>query len=566
MTTTTTKLSQRNDATTPLTGTEVVYVNQGGRTKKVATAYLGQSSANSVYTPAGTGAVAMTVQAMLRLQALTPFAYGAVGDWNGTTGTDDTTAVQACINAALTLNVKRIALGNHKITGGLNMTKLYQCGIIFEALNRQADNNIANLAVFGASNQGIDISGTEGLVFRDIIIYGDTATPPRCGLFASRAVGANYSQFHKFENVQFIGSFSKAAMYNYGGEEWDMAKVRFNLTSGHGGYFTSKNSLGLTSTFTTTDTSTPTLTGTNFRDRCTFQIKGSGNYALWFEAKTTGVIADPNNVIGAIKIDANYFAAADATNTPGSCIRMDDVVGPVSITRNTDESAINVHCATSFLYMTCVGTGASGDSICQGLDISGNAFLGANNRLYVVDASGADVSSFTINNNKYGANLTYKFRRLFDSTINSLVQAQESIYVDTSSYLNAKNVIINCTRNTYSQVTLPAACEASVGNDNCVDYQTPAGGSTAFSYTATKYQRRLGLLPTAQFTGAVCTITFPPNPTASQTFTITCSYGAAAGKLALNGNGLTIVAAPTSIANDTTLRWICEPGVAWRPF
>ena len=34
MTTTTTKLSQRSDATTPLTGTEVVYVNQGGRTKK----------------------------------------------------------------------------------------------------------------------------------------------------------------------------------------------------------------------------------------------------------------------------------------------------------------------------------------------------------------------------------------------------------------------------------------------------------------------------------------------------------------------------------------------------
>ena len=536
------KVSQLPAASTPLTGTELAMVVQGGVSKQTA------------------------LSNVVGLQVLTPFAYGAVGDWNGTTGTDDTTAVQACITAALSLKVKRIQLGNHKITGGLNLTNLYQCGIIIEPLNRQADNNIANLAVFGATNQGVDISGTEGLVFRDIIIYGDTATPPRCGVFASRTTVANYSQFHKFENVQFTGSFSKAALYNYGGEEWDMSKVRCYLTSGHGMYHTSKNSLGLTSAFATSSSSTPTLTATNIRDRCTFQIHGTGNYAIWFESKTSGTQADANSVIGAIKIDANYFAAADATNTPGSCIRMDDVVGPVSITRNTDESAINVHCATSFLYMTCVGTGASGDSICQGLDISGNAFLGANNRLYVVDASGADVSSFTINNNKYGTNLTYKFRRLFDSTINSLVPVQESIYVDTSSYLNAKNVLINCSNSTYSQVTLPAACTALVGNDSCVDYQTPQGASTAFSYTATKYQRRLGLLPIAQFTGATCSITFPPNPTASQTFTITCSYGAAAGKLALNGNGLSIIAAPTSMADNTTLRWICEPGVAWRPF
>ena len=517
------------------------------------------------YTPAGTGAVATTVQAMLRLAALTPFAYGAVGDWNGTTGTDDTAAIQACINAALTLNVKRILLGNHKITGGLDLTNLYQCGIIVEPLNRQADNNIANLAVFGATNQGVDISGTEGLMFRDIVIYGDTATPPRCGVFASRTSIANYSQFHKFDNVQFMGSFNKAAMYNYGGEEWDVSRTRFYLTSGHGAYFTSKNSLGLTSAFATTSSATPTLTATNFRDRCTFQIRGTGSIPLWFEAKTSGTQADTNSVIGAIKVDANYFAAADATNTPGPCIRMDDVVGPVTITGNTDESAINVHCATSFLYMTCVGAGVSGDSICQGLTLANNSFLGANNRLYTVDASGGDVSSFSAYGNKFGANLTHKFRRLFDSTINSLVPVLESIYVDTSSYLNAKNVFINASNSTYSQVTLPAGCTALVGNDSCVDYQTPAGASTAFSYTATKYQRRLGLLPVAQFTGATCTITFPPNPTASQTFTITCSFGAAAGKLSLNGNGNSIVAAPTSIADNTTLRWICEPGF-WRPF
>jgi len=50
------------------------------------------------YLPAGTGAVATDVQSKLR-ESVSVFDFGAVGDWNGVTGTDDTAAIQAAIDS-----------------------------------------------------------------------------------------------------------------------------------------------------------------------------------------------------------------------------------------------------------------------------------------------------------------------------------------------------------------------------------------------------------------------------------------------------------------------------------
>lgn len=64
----------------------------------------------------GTGAVATTVQSKLR-EAVSVKDFGAVGDWNGTTGTDDTAAFVACREHCRANGVKmRIPAGKYRLT------------------------------------------------------------------------------------------------------------------------------------------------------------------------------------------------------------------------------------------------------------------------------------------------------------------------------------------------------------------------------------------------------------------------------------------------------------------
>ena len=64
----------------------------------------GNSGAASVgYTPAGTGAVATTVQSKLR-ETVSVLDFGAKGDWNGVTGTDDSDAFEDALNASASMN------------------------------------------------------------------------------------------------------------------------------------------------------------------------------------------------------------------------------------------------------------------------------------------------------------------------------------------------------------------------------------------------------------------------------------------------------------------------------
>ena len=112
------KISGLPAASTPLTGAELVPIVQSGVTSQTTVGDLlsEQAGASFVgYLPAGTGAVATTVQTKLR-ENVSVKDFGAVGD--GTT--DDTTAF---VNALATGRNIFVPYGTYKITSSLNITE-----------------------------------------------------------------------------------------------------------------------------------------------------------------------------------------------------------------------------------------------------------------------------------------------------------------------------------------------------------------------------------------------------------------------------------------------------------
>lgn len=83
-------------ANIPMGGKKITGLGDGTATTDAAT--FGQAGQLGAYLPDGTGAVATTVQAKLR-ERVSVKDFGAVGDFDGTTGTDNYAAFMAAINS-----------------------------------------------------------------------------------------------------------------------------------------------------------------------------------------------------------------------------------------------------------------------------------------------------------------------------------------------------------------------------------------------------------------------------------------------------------------------------------
>jgi len=106
------KISNLPEATTPLTGTELVPVVQGGVTVKVAASNLAGST---TFTASGTGAVTREISSKLN-DFVTPQDFGAVADGV----TDDSTAYLNWVNAP---KAKLLPKGSYLIFGSVQNIK-----------------------------------------------------------------------------------------------------------------------------------------------------------------------------------------------------------------------------------------------------------------------------------------------------------------------------------------------------------------------------------------------------------------------------------------------------------
>ena len=291
-------------------------------------------------------------------------AFGAMADGV----TDDTAAVQTALRYAAVSAVRKVRFAtNHRIAD-VNLTKLFYSGLIIEGLNltHQPLPDVATFIVTGAYSQGFDLSGSSGIVWRDVSMRGDALAAPRSAIFAQRlaGAGANESFGHVFENVRVFGHFTDAGVYNFAGEFWDWQNS-YHWCEGGGGrafYYTTTNSIGRTSKFGTPDNTVTPLTVSSFR-KC--DLKGTGNEVGWFEAPA---VAGLDTTLQNIVFDHCYSRARGFVSG-GNVFRFTEVFGGLSFRNCTDESFATAD-------TTAAGTilKFDGARVFRGLRLEGNTF------------------------------------------------------------------------------------------------------------------------------------------------------------------------------------------------
>lgn len=147
---------------------------------------------------------------------ITPEQYGAVG--NGTT--DDTTAIQAAIDAIKALSGSKDKFGTlvlspgkiYKYTSSLDLTN---CGRIL------LDGYGASLKSFGLNGKaGIDLLGSKDITFRHVVFDSDSTNPPGCHILQGRSTdaGGENSINNRYSDCFFTGYWTIAGVYSVSSE------------------------------------------------------------------------------------------------------------------------------------------------------------------------------------------------------------------------------------------------------------------------------------------------------------------------------------------------------------
>lgn len=152
---------------------EATTVTQTQLESAVAAAYLGGAASTLdalAFVQSGTGAVSRTAQAKMR-DVVSVKDFGAVCDWNGSTGTDDTQAVQAAVTAAQTAGGGAIEIpGRCKITAPMVLSGAAPVWIVGKGWQTSEVYHAGTGNAFTIGNSGAD--QTADVRFKDLLITG----------------------------------------------------------------------------------------------------------------------------------------------------------------------------------------------------------------------------------------------------------------------------------------------------------------------------------------------------------------------------------------------------------
>lgn len=330
--------------------------------------------------------------------------FGAVGDWNYTTktGTDDTAAFQAAINYALTNKISEVVFDKaHKITS-LNITNKYTPGLIFRSTSNArsiATDSFkhASIIVSGADSVGFDISGTEGIILRNCVIWGDESNKPKTAIFGQRTTAAQFCSGHKFIDFFVGGSFQYAGIYSFGMEVITLERAFGKINAGRWIYHTSLNSVGVVSPFLTAPQRVAvTPMGTKWAwNNCDWHsydetglpcidIEGALNNASGVNPVTGATGGTPYGFAAGTDmrnfqfINCYSFVAGKLAK-PGSSIKFTDVAGAVLVVNQREEAGSQANGAYPYpcdAFIEIVTTAGTATELTN-LDIIGGELYGS---------------------------------------------------------------------------------------------------------------------------------------------------------------------------------------------
>lgn len=261
-----------------------------------------------------------------------------------------TAAVQAAIDM-----VKQTGGVVEVPTGTITIAQLDLTGINSRSVTLRGQSiRDTVFSVKASGGVGFDCTGSQFLNFEDFSVSGDSVdTPKAAWLFARNSTNGSAGR-NRLKNVQTVGYFSVAPLYNYASEEFRATNCYFTNSAigADVAIFTRDNVASIASSFATITTGNQSTTEYNLAG-CAFnnyQSSGTGrclvlrgvsgiSFTGWtFMVNGTGAYVELDaNVYGAINIDfTNVMLDGPTTATRGWVVSGTQEIGSLTINNVLD--------------------------------------------------------------------------------------------------------------------------------------------------------------------------------------------------------------------------------------